>query len=342
MTTGATILGKKDSSRWEVYEQSLSKEEIAELKSVALSAKAKSTVQNYQRGFRRFREWAEKRNKSFMPAKPEIVALYLCTLVKRNLSFSSILTAFCSISWQHTFEGFRDLTVDCICKSILESAKRTCKSHSGKKPLKPVQLNCIIELLSRLNTVQAIRDKCWILVAYSCCLRNSELRNLKIGDVKLSHKNELSAISIRRSKTDIYGAGNIMPLQFSGKITCPLSAVRQLLSILCAGSVNGHENEPLFQTLCKHKDGKLWFSGKPLSYSTYRTLFKSYLKQVGISPEKLSLHSLRKGSATLAAQSGVPNDLVKVYGRWSTEASKDRYVNYSLKQKVSVVKTLNL
>lgn len=59
----------------------------------------------------------------------------------------------------------------------------------------------------------------------------------------------------------------------------------------------------------------------PLSDDTMRSRLKGYLKSFLGTEElpKYSLHSLRRGGATLAAQKGVPLRLIKHQGRWRSD-----------------------
>ena len=69
-------------------------------------------------------------------------------------------------------------------------------------------------------------------------------------------------------------------------------------------------------------------------------MFQRRLQSIQANQENLSLHSLRAGGVTLAAQNNVPRHLYKQHGRWQSEAV-DAYVTSSVKDKLSVTDSLN-
>jgi len=53
---------------------------------------------------------------------------------------------------------------------------------------------------------------------------------------------------------------------------------------------------------------------------------KRRCKAVGIEPDLVSGHSLRRGFATTAAQAKKPDLVIKRQGRWKSTAMLDRYI----------------
>ncbi len=82
-------------------------------------------------------------------------------------------------------------------------------------------------------------------------------------------------------------------------------------------------------------------SDKPLTYSRALEIFREALHRIGVADCRcFGLHSLRSGGVTAAAHQGVARDLLKKHGRWATDASLDRYIQDSLKAKLSVTEVL--
>ena len=67
-----------------------------------------------------------------------------------------------------------------------------------------------------------------------------------------------------------------------------------------------------------------------------REVLKEKLSQLGYAPESFSIHSLRAGGATTAANAGVPDRPFKWHGRWKTEVAKDGYVEDSIEKRLEV------
>ena len=87
----------------------------------------------------------------------------------------------------------------------------------------------------------------------------------------------------------------------------------------------------MFRPICKTaKTEKLRQTGC-ISYSCLRELFREKLRELGYDPDKFGLHNLRAGSATAAANNGVPDRLFKRDGRWKSNSAKDGYIEDSVK-----------
>ena len=66
------------------------------------------------------------------------------------------------------------------------------------------------------------------------------------------------------------------------------------------------------------------------------------LSCIGLDVKKFSLHSLRSGGATAAANAGVRDRMFKMHGRWRSENAKDSYIKESLEERLSMLKKLGL
>ena len=58
--------------------------------------------------------------------------------------------------------------------------------------------------------------------------------------------------------------------------------------------------------------------------------------------KEYSLHSLRAGGASAAANAGVPDRLFKRHGRWKSETAKDGYVKDNFDERLFVSQNLGL
>jgi hypothetical protein len=112
---------------------------------------------------------------------------------------------------------------------------------------------------------------------------------------------------LKSSKTDPFHQGCTILIGPSGHQICPVAALSRYLAI--RGSFPG----PLF--LC--------VTGAPLSPSLVNAWLRFILKAAGV-PGNYSSHSFRIGAATSAALTGVPDHVIKILGRWSS----DCYLRY--------------
>ena len=111
---------------------------------------------------------------------------------------------------------------------------------------------------------------------------------------------------------------------------CP---VRVLERFLVAGK--HAPADPILRrvTTCRRKQDYLRGA---MSYRRARELVSQTLSRVGISPEGFGTHSLRAGGATAAARAHVPDRLIQRHGGWLCPGSKDKYINDSLNDALSV------
>ena len=84
---------------------------------------------------------------------------------------------------------------------------------------------------------------------------------------------------------------------------------------------------------------KVWRQG--LSYSRAQDIVKDVFKDK-TDVSCISLHSLRAGGATAAANASINDRLFKRHGRWLSENAKDGYVKNNFQSLLSVSKSLGI
>ncbi|CAG2249866.1 unnamed protein product [Mytilus edulis] len=97
------------------------------LPTTVTDARAKSTVDKYSGGFKRFAIWTEKYREitCILPCKEIYVGLYLQSLIESANHFSLIESAFYSIRWAHNLAGVKNPCDSDLISSMVESARRT-------------------------------------------------------------------------------------------------------------------------------------------------------------------------------------------------------------------------
>ena len=129
---------------------------------------------------------------------------------------------------------------------------------------------------------------------------------LSLGDVSIdSHSKPMMVhLTLRRSKTDVFGAGVTIHLGKTRSILCPVSS---LLAYLAIRPVTPG---PLF----------LLRSGAPLLREILVRAVRSALSSTGIDASRFHGHSFRIGAATTASYAGLPDSTIKMLGRWKSSA----------------------
>ena len=104
---------------------------------------------------------------------------------------------------------------------------------------------------------------------------------------------------------------------------CPFTACKLMCHLSRARS-----DQPAFGILASQIYG-------PIIYSKYLTLLRAMFYRAGYVGREFSSHSFRRGGATWAFKSGVPDFLIKVQGDWASNAYRE-YLDVSMDQRLQV------
>ena len=152
----------------------------------------------------------------------------------------------------------------------------------------------------------------------------SSLRYLTRSDLQL-HADGL-LVQFRSSKTNQLGDRTLnVPLASLSIPICPVQAVTNMFR--CSPS---HPSAPAFSY--NISSNTFFF----LQNSFIATL-RSFLSHLGFDAQSFS--SMRRGGATQAFRSGVPGELIKSHGDWTSEAYLT-YLELSHSQKLQVSRTM--
>lgn len=317
-------------------------EKVSLLPELLEESRAKSTCENYKRGFRRWEAWALSNglnSKDILPAKAFHVAIYLSSLIQSANSPSSVNNAFYSVKWFHELFDFNSLSDSKLIANILEAAKRKLSRPVKKKePMTIELLTKMYKCLYSEGDVKQQRTICACLLAYAGFLRSSELLNLRRCDILINPV--YMSVFIEGSKTDKYRDGAWIIIARTGTMLCPVVNLERYF--LWAG-IESDSDVYVFSHLTATSNGFVFRKdGKHLAYSNLRKLFIEAFKPHVNNISDFCLHSLRSGGATAAANMGIPDRMFKRHGRWLSESAKDGYVKDSIDERLKVSKSLGL
>ncbi|MCP4545471.1 MAG: hypothetical protein GY835_03260 [bacterium] len=133
-------------------------------------------------------------------------------------------------------------------------------------------------------------------------------------------------LRLRQSKQRNFGDSHIVIPYYrhSDPLLCPVSA--------CLAHFASHRavaDSPAFLT---DRCG-------PITHDLFVCQLRLGLNRLGLTGTDYSGHSFRRGGATLAANSSLSADDVKLFGDWSSDAFM-RYIGSSLRQKTTIAKAL--
>lgn len=329
------------SAQWQLFglEPGVQNTDLYNLLSLLKNARAGSTTKAYINDFRRFSDWCTSKLFCALPSKPLYIGLFVSHLVSQGLGSSTVVQYVSAISWVHRMSGLPDPGADTLCRFAVDSARRQLPKNQNRKQVLSIELlTKICESLDSKSLSDA-RTRAFILIGFVGFLRYSEIAGLRACDVKLTNQ-KVAWLFIEKSKTDIYRDGAWVPVPYTGKVTCPLSALKNYLSL---GDISLDSETSLFRCLRFDRAvGTTVLNSRPLTYTRALELFRSALAPFCADPTVYGLHSLRSGGATSAAANNVSDRLIKIHGRWRSESSKDRYIKHTEKAKLSLVSKLGL
>jgi len=104
--------------------------------------------------------------------------------------------------------------------------------------------------------------------------------------------------------------------------------------------INLSEDLPISRALATPRS-KENVRSRGISYTRVRELVKDAFRGL-TAVSKIGVHSLRAGGATSTANAGIPDRLVKRYGRWASENAKNGYVKDDFNSRLLVSRSLSI
>ena len=233
------------------------------------------------------------------------LSAYVMALSISHHAYSYIASEASHVSLAATDRGLSPLASPLLDK-CLRAARRTPGSHTVRKePISLPLLTRLIDLALASGSASGLRDAAFLAVGWFGLLRGSELTALTWADVRFCPEGVM--LHLATSKTDQTGRGAwilLGSLPAEHLRVCPVVRLRALLDTATPPG-------PLFA----HSR-----TGQPLATDTLRSTLKSLLRRADTPhPSLFSLHSLRRGGATAAAQGGLPVRQIQEHGRWVSD-----------------------
>ena len=253
-----------------------------------------------------------------LPAS-EGTLIYFSSYLARTVKHSTIKLYLAAVRNLHISCGHGD---PLLGKLLLTKVLRGILRYQGQARIlrQPVTPGVLLAIRPILRSWLGERDFCMIWAAFTLAffgfLRCSEFTYQ--GVFKFRPNFDLSAdcvsfhpclaapqqmsILLKSSKTDVFRNGHKLVISCSPSPVCAVSAMR---SYFLAARPQG----PLFS----------FQSGRFLTRSAVVNLLRDATRLAGLPYESLKGHSFRIGAASTAAAAGLPDWLIKVLGRWSSD-----------------------
>lgn len=291
---------------------------------IAAGALAQNTIRAYKKAWNDFTVYCQSRHIKPLSATPDIVAEFLIeSATKRSsatgkpLSIGSVSILNCAINkyfWLHEKQSPTNHP-----KVVIVMRGLTRINGRPPRQVKALREQHIVKMIKQCDTSTLIgtRDAALLAVGFSSALRRSELCALKMSDIELIDDDAglRMLLTIRKSKTDQAGVGQIIPVP-DGRHIRPVT--RMLKWLKKSKVYDGY----LFRTL--RRGGHL--RGKCMHHSDVPRLVKHYAAAIGLNPAHYAGHSLRAGFVTSAAAHGARLDKIMEVTRHTNTHTLMKYI----------------
>ena len=179
------------------------------------NSKARNTVRAYKSDFKDFGLFCVQNGFKNLPSDPKIVSLYLTHLSSKEVKLSTIKRRLVSIGVIHRMKGhYLDTKHPIIVENLMGIKRIKGTVQKGKKPILINNLKHILDVIDQQNfeDIKKLRDKTIILIGFSGGFRRNEIVSLDYEDLNFVY--EGVKITVKRSKTDQFGAGSIKALPY--------------------------------------------------------------------------------------------------------------------------------
>ena len=300
---------------------------------------ASSTARSYRSAQNRYTDFCRKLGLTPVPATEQVLILFVAELAQ-SVAHATIRSYLSAVRNLHITKGWPDPLVGTLrLELVLKGVKRVKASPAKiKLPITPLILYRIREGIRQQGD-----DEDGFMLWAACCLgffgflRTAEFTvpngkdfdpsvHLTAGDITVDSHIEPSLLQVRikASKTDQFKQGTALYLAATRNDLCPVAAILSYL----ARRPNGEG--PLFVSK----------AGDPLTRLKFVTKLRQVLQQVGIQADQYTGHSFRIGAATTAAAKGIPDNMIKALGWWTSEAYQV-YIKLPRERLASITQTIS-
>ncbi|EJM72840.1 site-specific integrase [Pseudomonas sp. GM55] len=287
-----------------------------------------ATRDNTRRSYRAAIEHFEVTWGGFLPATGDSVARYLVAHAG-VLSINTLKLRLSALAQWHNSQGFADPTKAPVVRKVFKGIRALHPAQ--EKQAEPLQLQHLEQVVScleqevqtaraagdRPGLLRARRDMALILLGFWRGFRSDELCRLQVEHVQARAGSGIS-LYLPRSKSDRDNLGKTYQTPALQRL-CPVQAYIDWIAE--AALVRG----PVFRSIDRW--GHLGEEG--LHANSVIPLLRQALERAGIAAELYTSHSLRRGFATWAHQSGWDLKSLMSYVGWKDMKSAMRYIEAS-------------
>lgn len=273
-------------------------------------------------------------NLDFLPTNVATLSVYAQLLSRSFKSMTSVRNYIHGVKVLHVIAGAEVEFFKAIDLKLVLRGLDRLNPHCLRKAY-PISPDVLVAIFPFFDFSLPLHVACWsaFLFAFYMLARKSNMvpsslkafdcnKQLCRGDVVCSDLGLL--ITMKWSKTNQFGRKHVqIPLpRVRGSVLCPWSAYQKLVTLVPASL-----QDPLFV-----------FGLHPRRCVTshyFVKVLREMLGKAGFQASCYTGHSFRRGGASFAFKVGIPGELIKFQGDWSSEAYL-QYLDFSLETRYQV------
>lgn len=234
------------------------------------------------------------------------------------MSAATILTYISSLAYVHKIAGFHDPTGSFLVQKTLKAIQRKSQTCDIRMPITLDILGRLVDAASHIahSDYEYHMLKAFFLVMFFGFFRIRELmvdpqKPQSVIDITQVTRNSSGfVISIAHFKHNVTGHPTLICLTAKqDRKLCPVEALIDYVR------KRGRYAGSLF----------LDQQRQPVTRNLFCTRLKSCVRFCGLDPNLYKSHSFRVGACTLASEQNIPNETIRLLGRWKSDAFK-RYI----------------
>ena len=285
---------------------------------------AASTLSTYLAGQIRFTNFCKELKVTALPATEATLILFATYLATINISHTTIKVYLAGVRHMHGSVGLFSFFDKQLTPRLQLTLKGIQKNQTGTQPPR-IRLPITLQLMGNAKTLLAKQPSSYynIMIWAACCLaffgflrvgeftvpaddQYDESCHLSLSSISVDSRvnPQLLKIIIKQSKTDPFRKGVSVFLGATGENLCPVRGILPYLAI------RGTHLGPLF----------IFEDGRSLTRHRFSSALNSLLNQLHMDTQSYNTHSFRIGAATTARQANVPDLIIKMLGRWKSDA----------------------
>lgn len=267
------------------------------------------------------------------------ISMFLIKLAEESKSKSSPLLAkygikyFLKLKYPFAKCGTDSYYTKRICKAICSKFAKPAKKAEAIDSLTVKQL---VEHLLSSGSFKDERSACFLLTQCILFGRFEEVSNIKVSNVNLLTSGDISFTIEKAKNFNQNDARTSLMCKGNGDFD-PTTIFLQYFR-----KVESLKSEWLFPNFSKGKQNSVVLRKGPVSYSNMLKLFREALDAIGIDGKKYSLHSIRIGSVSEAANKNVDRSALARHTRWKNVEMINVYHKMSLHKRREAPASLNI